>query len=96
MFISRYLHGFPMQKYIFLVPRLCGAAGECEDDHMCQDSMCVPKCNADEECAQNEQCSKGTCLCKYAKIRNYIILLKNRISGSRICPPRVLYFAGTS
>lgn len=51
--------------FISLVPRLCGAAGECEDGYMCQDSMCVPKCKADEECALNERCSKGTCLCKF-------------------------------
>lgn len=44
------------------VPRLCGAAGECENDHMCKDSMCVPQCKGDEECALNERCSKGACL----------------------------------
>lgn len=51
--------------YVVLVPRLCGGAGECENSHMCQDSMCVPKCKSDEECALNERCSKGACLRKY-------------------------------
>lgn len=50
---------------MFLVPRLCGGAGECENEYMCKDSMCLPQCNADEECAQNERCSRGACLCKY-------------------------------
>ena len=62
---TSYLKIISYNLFISTVPRLCGAAGECEDDYMCQDSMCVPKCKTDEECALNERCSKGTCLCKY-------------------------------
>lgn len=54
------------------MPRLCGGAGECDDDYMCQDSMCVPQCNADEDCALNERCSKGACMCKYFVLENII------------------------
>lgn len=46
------------------VPVLCSSSADCAPGMACHESMCLPRCGADQECALNEKCIGGQCMRK--------------------------------